>query len=294
MLQIRSVSPDVDRNAFKVTGVLSGFAIGWYLERRYVGFSTDSEVLVKERVARGVVGAIVMGIVYAATSMIFKAIIYSTGFLIILQYYDISITPIITALGVGGMAVALGLQETLANIFSGLQLILSRQIRVSDYIRLNTGDEGRVMDINWRFTTIMPAAGGSEVVIPNKTIAASITTNYSRPQDDIVITIPVGVAYDSDLDQVERVTLAVATEIMIAVDDYQPRPDADGKDRNPMAPAVRFHTFGESSINFNVVLHSSQFGHQYLLKHEFIKALTKRYREKNIEIPFPIRTIVQA
>ena len=225
-------------------------------------------------------------------NMIFKGVIYSTGFLVILQYYDISITPIITALGVGGMAVALGLQETLANIFSGLQLILSRQVRVGDYIRLNTGDEGRVMDINWRFTTVMPAAGGSEVVIPNKTIAGSITTNYSRPQNDIVITIPVGVAYDSDLEQVERITLEIATRVMEKVDGYTPQKDANGRDRNPMAPAVRFHTFGDSSINFNVILHSSLFDHQYLLKHEFIKALTKRYRDENIDIPFPIRTII--
>lgn len=226
-------------------------------------------------------------------NMIFKAVVYSTGILIILQHYNISITPIITALGVGGMAVALGLQETLANIFSGLQLILSRQVRVGDYIRLNTGDEGKVMDINWRFTTVMPATQGSEVVIPNKTIAGSITTNYSRPRDDIVITIPVGVAYDSDLEHVERVTLAAATDVMKNVDGYTPRPDANGKDTNPMAPAVRFHTFGDSSINFNVILHSSLFDHQYILKHEFIKELTKRYRDENIEIPFPIRTVVQ-
>ena len=223
---------------------------------------------------------------------IFKVVVYASGLLIVLNYYGISIAPIITAMGVGGMAIALGLQETLANIFSGLQLILSKQLRVNDYIKLSTGDEGRVTDINWRFTTIMPANEGNVVVIPNKTIAGSITTNFSMPRDDIVITIPIGVAYDSDLDEVERVTVEVAREIMMRFDRYEPNFNAEGADKNPLAPVVRFTTFADSSINFSVILHSANFTNQYLLKHEFIKAVTKRYREEGIEIPFPIRTVV--
>ena len=101
------------------------------------------------------------------------------------------------------------------------------------------------------------------------------------PQRDIVISIPVGVSYDSDLDKVERVTLEVAKQVLEAVDK-----DVD------IPPAVRFHTFGESSIDFNVILHSSRFDHQFVLKHEFIKALTRRYRLEGIDIPYPIRTVI--
>ena len=213
---------------------------------------------------------------------ILNVVIYAMGVLVVLQYYGISIAPILTAMGVGGMAVALALQETLANIFSGLHLILSKQLRLDDYIKLSTGEEGRVTDITWRFTTIVPAGGGNMIVIPNQKIASSNITNYSMPRKDIVISIPVGVAYDSDLDKVERVTLDVAKEVMAQI-------DKDVK----MEPAVRFHTFGESSIDFNVVLHSSYFEHQFLLKHEFIKALTRRSREEGIEIPYPTRTVLQ-
>lgn len=213
---------------------------------------------------------------------ILNVVIYAMGVLVVLQYYGISIAPILTAMGVGGMAVALALQETLANIFSGLHLILSKQLRLDDYIKLSTGEEGRVTDITWRFTTIVPAGGGNMIVIPNQKIASSNITNYSMPRKDIVISIPVGVAYDSDLDKVERVTLDVAKEVMAQID----------KDIK-MEPAIRFHTFGESSIDFNVVLHSSYFEHQFLLKHEFIKALTRRYREEGIEIPYPTRTVLQ-
>lgn len=213
---------------------------------------------------------------------ILNVVIYAMGVLIVLQYYGISIAPILTAMGVGGMAVALALQETLANIFSGLHLILSKQLRIDDYIKLSTGEEGRVTDITWRFTTIVPAGGGNMIVIPNQKIASSNITNYSMPRKDIVISIPVGVSYDSDLDKVERITLEVAREVMSRVD----------KDVH-IEPAVRFHTFGESSIDFNVVLHSSYFEHQFLLKHEFIKALTRRYREEGIDIPYPMRTVLQ-
>lgn len=212
---------------------------------------------------------------------IVNGIIYAMGILVILQYYGISIAPILTALGVGGMAVALALQETLANVFSGLHLILSKQLRIGDYVRLSSGEEGRVTDITWRFTTIVPAGNANMVVIPNQKIASSNITNFSMPHRDIVIKIPVGVAYDSDLEQVERITIEVAEKILQEVD----------KDVH-VKPAVRFTEFGDSSINFNVLMHSSRFDHQFLIKHEFIKALTKRYREEGIDIPYPIRTVI--
>ena len=253
---------------------------------------------VTERTISGVINVKLSGTGDASQSTllntILKTAVYASGALIILQYYGISIAPILTAMGVGGMAVALGLQETLANIFSGLQLILSKQLRINDYIKLASGEEGRVTDITWRLTTIMPPSEGSVVVIPNKNIAGAITTNYSRPRDDIIITVPIGVSYDSDLEHVERVTMEVALEVQKRTDDYQELLDSRGVDRNPLRPAVRFYNFGDSSIDFNVFLHAHQFDVQYLMKHEFIKGITKRYREEGINIPFPIRTIVKS
>ena len=209
-------------------------------------------------------------------------IIYAMGLLVILQYYGISIAPILTAAGVGGMAVALALQETLANIFSGLHLILSKQLRIGDYIRLGTGEEGRVTDITWRFTTIIPLGASNTIVIPNKTIAGANITNFSLPTQSINVKIPVGVSYDSDLAHVERVTIETAKEVLARVDN---NPNA--------APLVRFTTFGDSSIDFLVILPSSVFDHQGLIQHEFIKALTERYRTEGIDIPYPIRTLIQ-
>ena len=209
-------------------------------------------------------------------------VIYVMGVLVILQYYGISIAPILTAAGVGGMAVALALQETLANIFAGLHLILSKQIRIGDYIRLGTGEEGRVTDIAWRFTTIVPLGASNTVVIPNKTIAGANITNFSMPTRNLNISVPVGVAYDSDLALVERVTIETAKEVLARVDN---NPNAE--------PLVRYTKFNDSSIDFAVILPSSQFDQQGLIIHDFIKALTDRYRVEGIDIPYPIRTVIQ-
>ena len=119
------------------------------------------------------------------------------------------------------------------------------------------------------------------VVIPNQKIASSIITNFSLPRRDMAISIPVGVAYDSDLEFVEKVTLEVANEVLARVDENVEQ-----------SPLVRYTEFADSSINFNVILHSSAFDSQFLLKHEFIKALTRRYREEGIDIPYPIRTVM--
>ena len=227
---------------------------------------------------------------FASSSLlhtIFKTVIYASSALIILNEFGISIAPIVTAMGVGGMAIAFGVQETVANVFSGLHLIITNQVKINDFIKLASGAEGRVTDINLRYTTITPAADGSVIVIPNKDIAGAIMTNFSRPRQDVGIVINIGVSYSSDLDLVERVTLEEAKKVQMQWDDYNP----DDKE-SPLHPAVLYQEFGESSINFWAVLHASVYTKQLKIKHEFIKAISRRYREENIDIPFPIRTVM--
>lgn len=217
---------------------------------------------------------------------IFKFVIYASSALIILQELGISIAPIVTAMGVGGFAIAYGVQETVANIFSGLHLIITRQVKINDFIKLSSGAEGRVTDINLRYTTITPAAEGSVIVIPNKDIAGAIMTNFSRPRQDVGIVITIGVSYDSDLDLVERVTLEVMKKVQQENDDYDPN-DAT----SPLHPAVLYQEFADSAIEFWAVLHASVYTKQLKIRHEFIKEITRRYREEGINIPFPIRTL---
>jgi small-conductance mechanosensitive channel len=181
---------------------------------------------------------------------------------------------------VGGLAVALGLQDTLSNLFAGIHVLLSEPIRVGDYVRLESGEEGFVTDIQWRYTRLRLLAN-NVVIVPNSKLAQSIITNYDRPQSELAVPVEVGVHYDSDLDQVERVTIEVAREVMRNV--------AGGVAE--FEPFIRYHTFGESSIDFTAVLRGRGFTDQFLVKHEFVKRLRARYAAEGIVIPFPIRTL---
>lgn len=209
-----------------------------------------------------------------------RVIIFLIGILIILHSLGISITPVLTALGVGGLAVALALQDTLSNLFAGLHIILTRQIKPGDYIKLETGEEGFVVDITWRNTTIRELPNNF-IIIPNLKLSQAIIKNYFMPEKEMSVPVQVGVSYDSDLEKVERVTIEVAKEVMREVPGGIPE----------FEPFIRYHTFGDFSINFSVVMRCKEFTDQYLIKHEFIKRLHKRYREEGIVIPFPIRTI---
>jgi small-conductance mechanosensitive channel len=213
-------------------------------------------------------------------SNLVNILILATGILIILQSLGISITPMLTAFGVGGLAVALALQDTLSNLFSGLHIIISKQVALGDYVKLDTGQAGYVIDIAWRNTTIR-AISNNMIVVPNSKLASAIITNYCQPEKEMSVLIQVGVSYDSDLEKVEKVTIEVAREVMEEI------PGGISE----FAPSIRYHTFGDFSINFSVILRTGEFLNQYLIKHEFIKKLHKRYQKEGIKIPFPITTV---
>lgn len=213
-------------------------------------------------------------------SNITRIVVYIIGILMVLQSLGISITPILTALGVGGLAVALALQDTLSNLFSGIHILLSKQVRRGDYIRLSPTEEGYVTDITWRNTTIL-AMSNNTIIVPNSKLAAAIITNFDLPEGTLSLLVQVGVSYDSDLERVERIAIEVGREIMTEFPGGVPE----------FEPAVRYHTFGDSSIIFNVDLRAKAFADQYLIRHEYIKRLKKRFDSEEIEIPFPIRTV---
>ncbi|MFB6749614.1 mechanosensitive ion channel family protein [Streptomyces sp. NPDC056353] len=209
-----------------------------------------------------------------------RILVLAIGFLVMLQTLGVSIAPMLTALGVGGLAVALALQDTLANLFAGIHILASKTVQPGDYIQLSSGEEGYVEDINWRQTTVRELSNNL-VVIPNGQLAKSNMTNFMRPEQRLTVLVQVGVSYDSDLEHVERVTTEVIAEVMTEVGGAVPDHE----------PAIRFHTFGDSRIGFTVILGVGEFSDQYRIKHEFIKRLHKRYRVEGIRIPSPARTV---
>ncbi len=212
---------------------------------------------------------------------IFKVTIWTLGGLVLLGSLGVSITPILTALGVGGIAVALALQETLSNFFAGLHLLISQPFRVGDFVKLETGQEGRVADIGWRSTKLqMPP--NNIVIVPNSKIAQSIVVNYSMPDPRMAVSIQVGVAYESDPDLVERVLLEEAVTAAAQVPGLLPDP----------GPSVRFIPgFGDSSLDFTLTCHVRQFEDQALVQHEIRKRILTRFRKEGIMIPFPHRVV---
>jgi small-conductance mechanosensitive channel len=183
------------------------------------------------------------------------------GVLIILNSLGIAITPLLTALGVGGLAIALALKDTLANLFSGIQIVASRQLRPGDYVRIDSGFEGAVEDVNWRNTTIRDLSNNL-IVIPNEKLAQSIFTNYHLPEAELTVSVPVAVAYGNDLDEVERVALEAASA---ALDDMQARVGG--------LPYVRFRDLGDSTVSLSVHMRTPEFADQFQARSFLIKRL---------------------
>jgi small-conductance mechanosensitive channel len=209
-----------------------------------------------------------------------RILVFIIGILIIFQYLGISTVHILTVLGVGGLAVALALQDTLSNLFAGIQVLASGQLKPGHYLRLTSGEEGHITDITWRYTTIISLQNNT-IIVPNSKLASAIVTDFSIPGEVISTSIEVGVSYNSDLEKVEKVTTEVAIEVLketgVGVPEFE--------------PSVTYKKFGDSSINMDVNFHVKKFVDQYTVKHAFIKRLHKRYREEGIEIPFPVRTV---
>ncbi len=205
-----------------------------------------------------------------------RIITYVIGLLVISQTLGIDITAALTALGVGGIAVALALQDTLSNLFAGFYIIAARKIVPGDYIELSSGERGYVEDISWRNTTVRTLQNYI-IIIPNAILSTVILTNYDLPITDVAILMNVGISYDSDLDFAEKITIEVAREVMREVEggikDYE--------------PFIRYNEYGDSSINFTVIMRGKTYVDKYLINHEFIKRLHKRYRQEGIEFPFP-------
>lgn len=209
-----------------------------------------------------------------------RLLILLIGILIILQSLGVAITPLLTALGVGGISIGLALQNTLSNLFSGLSIILSRKVRPGDYLQLTSGEEGYVTDITWRAITLEEIEQNL-IIIPNSKLLAGNFKNCSLPEKEMVMAIEVGVGYGSDLEEVEQVTLQVARQVLLEVEGGVP----------DFEPFVTYYEFSDFRINFRVFLKVAEFIDRRHIRHEFIKRIHRAYRQHKIKIPFPIRTI---
>ena len=195
--------------------------------------------------------------------------------------FNTSLTPLLTAFGVGGLAVALALQDTLSNLFAGFYVSISGLVRIGDYIKLSSGEEGTISDINWRCTT-MKTLQNSLVVIPNNKLGQSIFTNYYLPEPRFSMSISFSVGYDSDVDHVEKILLEETVAATTSVEGLVADP----------APFIRFNPGpGDYALIFQINFSVAQFTDQYRIQSQLRKLLYKRLLSEKISMPFPTKTI---
>jgi small-conductance mechanosensitive channel len=208
--------------------------------------------------------------------------VFIIGLLVLLGALGIQITPILTALGVGGLAVALALQDTLSNLFAGVHLLADKPIRVGDYVKLADAVEGHVVDIGWRSTRVRMLQN-VVVTIPNKRVAESIITNYDLPESRMALPIRVAVDYGADPDLVERILLEETRHALNEeVAGLLPEPE----------PSVRLIPgFGEYSLDFTLVCHVKSFTDQFLVQHDLRKRILRRLAAERIRIPVQVRGV---
>ena len=221
--------------------------------------------------------------VTSLTQKLAQVVVVVIGVIWILKVvFDFSLTPVLTTLGVGGLAVALALQDTLSNLFAGFYTSMSGLIRIGDYIKLNTGEEGFVVDINWRSTTIR-AMANNLIVVPNAKLGQAIFTNFSLPEPRMGISLFFNVGYESDIDQVERILLEEA----LAAADEIPSLLTDPP------PAVHFTPGpGDFSLGFQLNVNVSEFAKQFSVQGKLRKRIFRRLVAEGITFPYPTRRLL--
>jgi small-conductance mechanosensitive channel len=196
--------------------------------------------------------------------------------LVILYALNVS-APLLMLTFLGStLGLSLALREPLSNLFAGVVLTVSQRLNPGDFVRLPSGEEGRVVDIEWDVTSIRQMSD-SQIIVPNSFLTKAEIINFDHPSSEYELKIQVGVSYDSDLDVVEQVTIQVADEVLREV--------GDGMLAAPSY--VRYKDFGESDIKFAVYLRCQNFADRNKVRHEFIKQLHQRYQVEGIEMPFP-------
>jgi small-conductance mechanosensitive channel len=226
---------------------------------------------------RRALGLGVTGLARAAV----RGTVLIVGLLVLLDALGVEITPLLTALGVGGLAVALALQDSLSNLFAGVHLLADKPIRVGDYVKIADGIEGHVVDVGWRSTRIRMLQH-NVVIVPNKRVAESIIINYDMPERRMALLVPVSVGYDCDPDRVEQVLVDEARRAAGEV---------PGLLADPPPAARLIPGFGDYSLDFTLVCQVASFVDQYAVQHELRKRILRRFRSEGIEIPYPVRVI---
>jgi small-conductance mechanosensitive channel len=213
-----------------------------------------------------------LGESYGLVTGFIRGVVFAIGVLMFLQSIGISVGPIIATLGIGSLAIALALQETVKNTLSGLFLIIDKPIAAGDYVKLSSGQEGWLMQLGWRSSKFR-MMNDNLVVVPNSLVVDAIVTNLRAPDGALTIEMDINVAGGTDLDKLERVTMEVAAEAMKAVENGESR----------FQPSVFLQSVSAGAVGAAVFLRISHSSDIERVRHEFIKRLSNRFATEQIK-----------
>ncbi|MGD2080062.1 MAG: mechanosensitive ion channel family protein [Nitrospirota bacterium] len=207
---------------------------------------------------------------------VWKVVVFVAVVLVVLSIWKLDITPIIASAGIAGVAVALAAKDSLANFFGGISIYVDRPYKIGDYIVLEGGERGEVTEIGIRSTRIR-TRDDVLISVPNSIISNTKIINESAPEPRFRVRIPIGVAYGSDIDLVEKTLLDIARGNENVVEEPEPR--------------VRFRVFGDSSLDFELLCWIKEPALRGLTLHHLNSALYKAFAASGITIPFPQRDV---
>jgi small-conductance mechanosensitive channel len=200
-----------------------------------------------------------------------------TALIIILKHFNYDILSVVTALGIGSLAIGLAAKDTLAHMISGFTLMLDQPFRIGDRIQLTGGQIGDVADIGLRSTRIK-TLDNQLLIIPNSDLCNTMLINQAFPDARAKGRINIGVAYGSDVGRVKEILVATALEI-------------GGVLRDP-APEAFFVSFGDSALNMSLFFWVEEYSQLFAVTDGINTNILRRFNENGIEIPFPIRTVI--
>jgi len=206
--------------------------------------------------------------------MMVRGTLFAIAIAIQLDNLGVHVTALVTTLGIGSLAVALGLQDTISNFFAGLYLKADRPLRVGDYIRLDTGHEGRTMHMGWRSTRLRTFAD-TIVVVPNEKLSKAVITNFSLPSPHVSLDLSVTVPYGADVAAVERLLLEAAARARADQPAILPEPP-------PMARLIP--GFSEAGLEFTLTAWVRSFGERFAAEDVIRRHIVDLFRAQSIEI----------
>lgn len=273
-LAIVGLAPDWRRLLLSVYGFVIILLLTW------VAYRIFRDVLVhygKQHAKRK--GSDVDSRLVPALEKVGAVVIVLLGVLLAIQSLGYDITLFLAGFGVAGLVVAFAAQDTLSNLFAGIQIMLDRPFGVGDVIETEDGVVCQVQDIGLRSTKLYWGKSHTVIVMPNRQLADRKIINYVRPDRRFKIDVKIGVAYDSDMDEVRRVMTEVAASHPWVL-------KGEG-----FEPIWRIVDFAESSIVVMVLVWVDDVDHQWQLGSDLRERIKRRFEEERIEIPFPRRVV---